>query len=296
MHQKRVWATLLVISLCLSMLIGCGKNELTDRNTSQRPRSSRASGEPAAVSDMITDLTVQVKDKKESYPDTVGWLQIPGTSIDDVVVSRPEDGEYYERRNLDGEYDFNGVYYTDYRSKFGNGTSGELGLNTCIYGHAMTDNEDREQYAIRFGPLHDYRNPEYAKSMPYIQFSTGEENMVFEVFAVFTANSDNPALPYNRNDIPPGDFIEMIEKEVLPRSLYHYEDMTFSESDHFLTLSTCIYTMPDGTRLNYETSNLRYAVMAKLVDPSTPLKAKAAFEENKELRLDPDGPWPALAG
>lgn len=81
----------------------------------------------------------------------------------------------------------------------------------------------------------------------------------------------------------------MVKEGVLPRSLYVY-DTEITESDKFLTLSTCIYNLPNGTTLP-EVSFIRYAIMAKLLPPDAELKETVEFTENPDPMIDQDGKW-----
>lgn len=254
---------------------------------------SRAPVSPdgATVASVTPDNGVNLEACIEENADTVGWLIVPGTEINDVVVQKPDDPTnlYYKRRDFQQNDHFDGCYYADYRAAFGDGSREQLGVNACIYGHSMTDDPEDERYSVKFAQLHDLRDPEKAKKMPYIYFSTPTEDMVFEIFAVFLANCDNTALPYNANP-PAGEFVKMIKEEVYPRSYYKY-DVDISEKDKFLTLSTCIYLLEDGTEVNWKNTYYRYAVMARLVEPDAPLKTEAAFTVNENRLVDPDGKW-----
>lgn len=243
------------------------------------------------VAEILPDFTAQVAEKSALNSDTAAWLQVPGTDISDVVLHKPDDtsNEYYSRLSFTGQYDFHGVYYADYRSDFGDGTREGLGTATCIYGHSLTDDPSLEHYGVRFGPLHDFRDPERAREMPYLFLSTEKENMAFEVIAVYLCNADNPALPYNGN-LSGEAFVRMVEEEILPRSLYRY-DAEITEEDKFLSLSTCIYSMQDGTKLNYLNSQYRYVILGKLVEPDAPLKEEAVFTLNENPVVDPVGKW-----
>lgn len=289
MKSKLICSVLIV--LCI-LQIGCSARNKDETNVPLPVELSRSTVENSAeeiklISSVLEDYRENIAYSKEQNDHTIGWLDIPTLDINDVVLVHPENNVFYWRRNFERKKEFSGVFYADYRSVFGNGTKDELGINTCIYGHALTDNPDDEKYYEKFGPLHDLRSEDVAKSVPYIFFSTEEENMAFEIFAVFIANTHNDKLPYNRNDIEPPEFYKMVKEEVLPRSLYNY-NVDLKESDKFLTLSTCIYVLPDGTSAEYfESGVYRYAVMARLADPGEPLKEKANITVNKDPIIDP---------
>ena len=106
--------------------------------------------------------------------DTVGWLTVPGTTIDEVVVQAP-DNDYYLRRNNMKQSDFNGCYYADYRTNLG--ARKDLSKNVVIYGHSMDDNPD----GARFSQLKKYLDIEYCKQNPYLYFSTPEAELTWQI-------------------------------------------------------------------------------------------------------------------
>ncbi|MDR2931991.1 MAG: class B sortase, partial [Oscillospiraceae bacterium] len=146
-----------------------------------------------------TGFLEKAKEKHAINSDTVGWLQIPNTKIDDVIVFYPGDrNSYYLRRDfnkvpntgpLAGQY---GSYFADYRSKFEGGGQG-LSRNTVIYGHSMEDNPD----GGGFSQLKKYLDEDFARKNPYVYFSTLDEDMAWEVFAVFYTTIN---FAYNRPD------------------------------------------------------------------------------------------------
>lgn len=294
--SKRLLSVMLILVIILSVFAGCKSREESgdpsssggSSSSSSRSSSGSTKTEDKTVASAIPDMLSEVADKNAQNSDTVGWLQIPEFNIDDVVVCDYESNKTYYRANFNKEYDFNGIFYADRRSVFGDGSIDQLGVNTCIYGHAMTDDREGKRYDVMFGPLHGMRDPEVAKHVPYIFFTTEKENLAFEVFAVFIANMDNPEVPYNRNDIDPAEFRKVVKEQILPRSLYNY-DVELKDDDKFLTLSTCIYTLPDGSKTGYPDTYYRYGIMARLVKPDEPLKTEASFTVNENPLIDKDG-------
>lgn len=220
----------------------------------------------------LPKLTAQVNEKYTQNSDTVGWLQIPNTTIDDVVVWYPGDeNEFYYRKNFEKRQSFGGVFYADFRCKF-DGKADDLSQNTVIYGHSMSDNPSHETKL--FSPLKFFKDEDFARENPYIYFSTTDEDLLWEVFAVFFATVE---LPYNIPELP--DFLSTVG-ECRARSIYNY-DVGVTESDKILTLSTCTYSMPDGRSLTYP-NDYRFAVMAKLVTDKSNLKTEARLTINPE--------------
>ncbi|MDL2233947.1 class B sortase [Ruminococcaceae bacterium OttesenSCG-928-L11] len=292
-HNKILIPLLVLVLVLTTAFSGCASRTTTDgddvntdveggvigpwKSTLQNKEYTKT--EPPQLADQIMDM-------KAENADTVGWLVVPNTDINDVVVCDFTDNEYYLRKNFYGDYDFNGVFYADRRSKFEDGGSRDgIGNNTTIYGHAMTDNMENDAYEIKFGPLHNFRDETFAKNTPYIYFSTAGEDMVWEVFAVFFANRNKVA--YNRNDLSQEEIYNMVKNDALPRSIYNY-DVDVKADDKILTLSTCAYVLPNGTPTNYPKTHYRYVVMARLVEPGATLKEQASFKVNKNPIVDED--------
>lgn len=293
--SKRLLSILLIVVLAMSVFAGC-KNRDADSSSSSSggssssKSSSGASAKPSnkTVASVIPDMLKEVAEKKAENSDTIGWLQIPEFNIDDVVVCDFNSNKTYYRAGFNKEYDFNGILYADYRSVFGDGSASQLGVNTCIYGHSMTDDPEGKRYDVMFGPLAGMRDAEKAKHVPYIFLSTEKENLAFEVFAVFIVNADNTDVPYNRNSDDPVAFRKMVKEQILPRSLYNY-DVELKDDDKFLTLSTCIYNLPNGQKTGYPDTYYRFGIMGRLVNSGDPLKEEASFTINENPLLDPDG-------
>lgn len=271
--QKSLAALLLCSILFLS---ACGsKPQPTDIPSEKEPEAASHfyinTLEAPGVQSGLPNLVDLVGEKKEINSDTVGWLQVPGTHIDDVVLWYPGDvNAYYYRLGFDKKYSFNGVFYADYRNTFGSGKREELSNNTVIYGHTISEDIN----GVKFAPLKHYAQEEFARENPYVYFSTADEDMAWEVFAVFYATVD---LPYNRPDLGPTEFGNIIS-ECVKRSIYTY-DTQVSATDKVLTLSTCTYTVPGKGSVGYP-NPYRYVVMAKLVDKGTATKTEATFELN----------------
>lgn len=296
--SKRIVALVLTLVMVGTIFIGCEKRDQgTDEDTSSSSSSSKdtsTSEKTESIETLIPDFTENVAQRKEENDDTVGWLQVPYLSVDDVVVWSNRDNYYYERRNFHEQYDFNGLYYADFRSAFDSeeydGSKDTLPNNVVIYGHAMVDDPEDDRYSIKFGPLHDFRDPEFAAEVPYLFFSTQEGNYAYEIFANFVINADNGEVPYNDPTISTEDYYKMITEDILPRSILDY-DVEIQPEDKYITLSTCIYQLPGSDELLPYPNWYRYVIMGRLVtDVEAPAKEEVSVTENTDILIDPNGP------
>ncbi len=226
----------------------------------------------------IPNLLPKIAEADSRNSDTVGWIQIPNTTIDDVVVyyddsASSQRNSYYLRKNFEKRYSFDGIYFGDYRCTF-DGTAPGLQRNTVIYGHSMTDDyngkllNQLKKYDNRLNP----EGEQFAKDNPYIFFSLEKENRAWEIFAIFDATVN---LPYNKPTANDQEFADIIS-EAQKRSIYVY-DTEVTAQDKILTISTCTYKYDKNYPNNY-----RYVVMAKLVEDGAPLKQTTTFTVNPE--------------
>lgn len=217
-------------------------DQTLDSSTIQEKSENQSSGEATSE---ISSLTLA----KQGNPDTVAWLRIPGTEIDNPVM-QTGNNEDYLKKNENGKYDIWGCYFADYYSALIDRTS--LTQNTVIYGHSeSTENPDGK----RFTQLFRYLDLDFMQKNPNIYLAVGEEELAFEVFAVFFTDTDFYYIDPNPSD---QDF-DAFRKTIAEKNEYIFStDVT--EQDRLLTLSACAYRYDTE-----ETGNHRLVVMAKLL-------------------------------
>jgi len=200
-------------------------------------------------------LVIEVGSANYQYQyGSVGWLNIPGTTINNAVM-QARNNDYYLTHNEYGGYSSYGCYFADYECTFGPRSA--LSGNTVIYGHHFDTGVGDAPNNIKFGQLFKYRDPSFGLSHPYIYFSTASERMTWQVFAVFYVN-----LNVDRQvNIVRGDPYSLASYG-LGRSMYHF-GTSVSPGDKILTLYTCSFR--DGTFASGRSANIRFIVMAKLI-------------------------------
>jgi len=267
----------LMFGLALSVSLGatlaaCGRGEPAGVEQPPRPPSqSEAAPSRPALEGVYTppSFIEQIAEKYGRNTDTVGWLYVPGTSIDDVVVHYPHDeNEFYLRRNFDRRTSMAGSYFADFRNTFQGGAAG-LSRNTVIYGHSLDLNDDPD--APYFDQLKRFLDEDFARKNPYLFFSVAEEDLVWEIFAVYYATV---SLPYNTPDFTDDAFLEMLS-EMQKRSEFIY-DVEVGVEDQILTLSTCTYIFTPGVHPN----QYRFAISARLVREGESRRAAAGLVRN----------------
>lgn len=160
-------------------------------------------------------------------PDTIGWIKVLGTDINYPVV-QTNNNDFYLTHSFDKSYNKAGWIFADYINK--NLKNNELDKNTIIYGHNRQNNS-------MFGTLSNVFKEEWLsnKENHYINFSTLNNNMVWEVFSTYTIEKEEYYIQSNfSSDEEYISFLNIIKN----RSTYKY-DVNISKEDKILTLSTC---------------------------------------------------------
>lgn len=196
--------------------------------------------------------------------DTVGWLEIPNTKINNVVV-QTTDNDFYLNHNFNKEYSQPGTLFVDFRCII-NDYEDYQTHNMIIYGH-------KQKSGSMFGTLHNYHNNiDFYKENPTFTFSTLYETYTYKIVAMFSCptTGDNVFDYHNYIDLPEdGDYsfdrwiknIRALSEVATPVST--------KPDDYYLTLSTCSYDYVNG----------RFVVIARRVrdHESTNVEVQYAF-------------------
>ena len=286
--KKRILALLLAAVMLLS-LSGCDSREKPE--TEETPKQEEVQTpevkpeEPEEKQEIEEEIVIEkpelgeeIAELKAKNDDVVGWLQIPDTEIDNAVV-QTTNNEFYLRKDELKQYSWTGCYWIDFECTVGP-TAEDLGRSTVIYGHNVNydDGKDKE----RFSQLFHFADEQWAKEHPYIYFSTPEEDMAWEVFAVaYTTDDFNYIQVLKDRKVSSEQITEAqminIVNEARERSEYDYNDVEVNGDDKIIILSTCSYKY--GRR-----NDVRFIVMAKLVtEEDTPVEtANITINEDKK--------------
>lgn len=161
---------------------------------------------------------------KEKNSDTVGYLKVNGTDVENVVV-KGKDNSYYLKHNFNKEYNTAGWIFADYHNKL-DGTD----RNIIIYGHNMRNN-------TMFGTLKNVLNEEWkdVEENRFITFITEKDSYIYEVFSVYQIEAEDY---YMSTDFKNNQEFLKFANTLKSRSKYNF-DVDIKEEDSILTLSTC---------------------------------------------------------
>ncbi len=208
-------------------------------------------------------------------PETIGYIKIDGTKVDSPVV-QADNNKYYLNHDFYGKTTSYGSIYASYKCSFK-----PFDRNTLIYGHNMHDGS-------RFADLINYKDLDFFKKHPVIQFDSLFEKKMWKVYAVFITNgsveSDNGYFfdfTFNHcSDLCYEEYLKEIDK----RKLYD-TGVDILPTDKIITLCTCTYEYDDA-RLIVMAREVREGESAEVNTAlasykSTPIKYPDSYYENQ---------------
>ena len=201
---------------------------------------------------------------KENEEYTVsGWLRVQGTNIDYPILY---DKDYMKLENLAGEY----TWVLNNKEDMYNRTL-ILGHNIRnVSSNPLIANKDHD----RFEQLMSFLYYDFAKENQYIQYTKGDKDYLFKIFAVTML--EDTELKYSSN----------MSKETLKEYIgttidesYFKYDVEVDESDKIITLITC-------TRFFSGSRTYKFKVDARLVreDEKIELSKVTEKESYKEIK------------
>ncbi len=189
-------------------------------------------------------LRAKLNALKTQNPDFLGWITIPDTKIDYPTV-HTVDNEYYLNHSFEGEYLRAGTIFADYR----NSKSLLNNQNTVLYGHNMMSGS-------MFSCISDFFSRSYFSENRYIYIYTSDGIFVYQTFAVRKVKITKDVSYITTYFASGEDFLDFANR-MMKASAVKLNDVTFTETDRILTLSTCTNSHNDSER---------YCLQAKLVN------------------------------
>ena len=198
-----------------------------------------------------TERMLQLEALQQENNDIIGWIEIENTPINYPVL-QGTDNTFYMNHNYKKQKSTNGAIFLD-KDYCWNPPSDNL----LIYGHNMK-NHTMFQYLL------DYSSPKFYQQHPNIRFTTTNEDMYYEIIAVFQSRvyyqSEKNVFRYYyfihaENETQYNNYVQNAKKA----SLYE-TGKTAIYGEQLLTLSTCSYHIKDG----------RFVVVAKKVIEGSP--------------------------
>ena len=170
--------------------------------------------------------------------DIVGYLNIPGTSVD-YIVTQYGDNEFYLEHDIHKNVSHPGWIFLDYENDVATED-----FHSIIYGHNMK--ADTMFHSIRY-----YRDFAYYKNHRTITFNTLYGDYEWEVFSFYKADI---SFAYTQVYFESKEEYYELAKKFKSKSIYD-TGVEFVEGDRVLTLSTC----------TNESDNTRFVLHARLI-------------------------------
>ena len=209
-------------------------------------RSDRAVAEAlAAAHDAASaEAMEQVRAVATDNADTIGWLRIDGTNINNVVMFAPDTPGKYLHMDFYGKWSYRGTLYVAENCDV------RTADNILIYGHHMKDGS-------MFGSLISYKDAAFRAAHPIVQFDTLYASHSYEVVAAIEtqipAEGSDAFRYYGCVGTDAQQFAQYLA--FIEQNRCYDTGITIQPGDRLLTLSTCAYPAirPDGGVFNLET-------------------------------------------
>ncbi len=217
-----------------------------DVQDSQEPVSSLS--EPDSSSDVSVDNSSSSAEQTYSYTfeyidRTIGWISIPGTSIDYPVLYLEGDNEFYLYHNYMEQYDSYGSIYLDGNQYIG-------AKNMTLYGHNINT-----YYDSMFKPLVNYENQNFFDEHPIVEFDYGADSSEWEVIGCMIIDLNNNHKSFNKFEfLDDNDFLDY-GNTLLDNCIIRKDGVELQADDELLTLATC----------SYHTNNCRTVVICRRI-------------------------------
>ncbi len=172
----------------------------------------------------VSDRIDKIKAKSD-YP-VIGWVRVQGTNIDNPVL--------YANENQLNVYDID----IDYSFAWRNITTNKLNDRTVILGHNIRNVSSKplinQKEFNNFENLPSFLYYDFVKDNKYIQYSVGDNNYLFKIYAVYMTDSEkfNYSEYLDKNERK--EYIQLVKK-----NSYFDFDLDVSDTDKLISLVTC---------------------------------------------------------
>ena len=179
---------------------------------------------PAVSGDTDFLAEIDLDALRQTNPDVVGWIAIPGTELS-YPLMQGEDNQYYLTHSWTKKKSAVGSIYLDYRN-----SEDMSDFNSIIYGHRMSDGS-------MFNSLRHYKDQSYWEEHPSIYIVTDEGILCYDVFSAYEADAVNGSTYRLGLEEAKGQqaYINYCSRRSVVES-----DVAPQPGDHIITLSTCV--------------------------------------------------------
>jgi len=218
----------------------------------------------------------------EQNPDTAGWITIPNTEVNNVIV-QTDNNDYYLDKDFNGNHNIAGQLYIDFRC-VANDYNDNQSDNLIIYGHNQAD-------GTMFGTLKKYKikkestkNFDFYLENPTFTFSNLYEEYTYKIIGMFVIEveprqtRDGVIWDYhNYVNFTKKKSFESFKENLLARTAVN-TGVDFNEDDKYITLSTC----------SNEFEPSRFVVIGRRVRDGESPEVNVSLAEINTDMLEPD--------
>lgn len=163
-----------------------------------------------------------ISELKETNSEVIGWITFENMDLS-YPIMQGEDDDYYLNHTFSGQTNAAGSIFMEAANH-----ADFQDCHTIIYGHNMKNQS-------MFGQLKNYKTEGFYKEHPHFVIYTENRVYRYQIFAYYDVSELDEVYTIGfRHDAQFGAFVE----EMIRRS-YYDTDVTVSEQDKVITLSTC---------------------------------------------------------
>lgn len=159
---------------------------------------------------------------RQTNPDVIGWVRIPGTKVDYPIV-QGQDNEYYLDYTWDNQKSSSGAIFLECTN-----TPDFSDFHTILYGHNMKNQS-------MFASIRNYFSQEYWQAHPYVYVCTDEGVFRYEIYSAYEAGVESTT--YQLGMTQQRTRLAFIGYTTLNSKIE--TGITPALTDRILTLSTC---------------------------------------------------------
>lgn len=165
-----------------------------------------------------------LKNIQESYPNAVGYIDIPGTNIS-YPIAQGSDNTFYINHSIDNTYNGNGSIFLDYRNN-----SNFSDDNNILYGHFIKSGK-------LFYDLDKFREQSFYDEYNKVFLYTDSKKYEYQIYSVYVTDPNTPYRIQNFNSYEDKlEFINLVKSKSIINTINL--DLNIS-NQNILTLSTC---------------------------------------------------------
>lgn len=224
-----------VFYICLTVFVVCiailGYQKYQDyKNDNIGEKYTKATVSEAKKANELQDNPIDFKKLIKENSDIYSWIVIDGTNINYPILNpNGKSNGYYLRKNIEEEYDKNGVIYTENYNK-----TDWSDPVTLVYGHNIWTADKM------FHQLHKFEDESFFKNHDTFKIYAPGRALTYEIYSAFEYDDRHIMNSFNfsKQEV----FQEFIDTTLNPKSLVKNvrDGVNITTDDKIVVLSTCI--------------------------------------------------------